>query len=89
MKSEEIYNAWKNGKSQIEIGKGFSDRVLKQIHQYEQGKRARIFDMQQFLEFISLHPLAKAALIATGAVAGVVRLVFMIIMILSKGDING
>ena len=89
MKSQKIYNAWKERKSQIGIGTGFSDRVMKQIHQYEEGKRVSLFDMQQFIEFISAHPLAKAALIAAGAATGFVRLVFMIVVILSKGEING
>lgn len=89
MKNEEIINAWKDHKSQIEIGETFTENVMNQVYQYEQKKRKPFFDIQPLIEFISAHPLAQASLIATGAVAGVVRIVFMIIMILSKGVING
>ena len=89
MKSREVYNAWKERKSQIEIAENFTDQVMNQVYQYTQKKRKPIFDMRQLVELISAHPLAKAGLIATGAIAGFIRLVFMVIMILSKGEING
>ena len=89
MKSEEIINSWKNQKDQIEIGEDFSRTVMNQIYKYEQNKRKPLFDIQRFVEFISIHPLAKAALVAAGAMAGFLRLVSMIIVILSKGEISG
>ena len=39
MKSEEIYNAWKEHKSQIGIRKNFADELMNLIYQYEQKKR--------------------------------------------------
>jgi len=89
MKSEEIINSWENQRGQIGVGEDFTKTVMNQIYQYEQNKRKPLFDVQRFIEFISIHPLAKAGLITTGAVVGFIRLVFMIIVILSKGVING
>ncbi|GAG26805.1 unnamed protein product [marine sediment metagenome] len=82
MKTEEIYNTWKEQKSQIEVGKGFSDKVMSQIHQYEQNKRKSLFDVQSLIELMSAHTLAKAGLILTGGVVGFIRVVLMFRMVL-------
>jgi len=89
MKSEEIYNIWKKRKSQIEVSNTFSDKVMSQIFQYEQARRRPLFDFQQLVDTISGHTFAKAGLVAAGAAVGLVRLIFMILVILGRGDING
>jgi len=89
MKSEETYNAWKKRKSQIEVSGTFSDKVMSRIYQYERARRRPLFDFQRFVETISAHTFAKGALVAAGAAMGLVRLIFMILVILSRGDING
>ena len=78
MKSEEAYNAWRNKKSQIEIGENFTKEVMNQVYEYEQEKRKPLFDVQRLVELISAHPLAKIGLVAAGAVTGLVRIVFMV-----------
>ena len=82
MKTEEIYNTWKEQKSQIEVDKGFSDKVMNQICQYEQNKRKSLFDVQSLIELMSAHALAKAGLILTGGVVGFIRVVFVVTMVL-------
>jgi len=82
MKTEEIYNTWKEQKSQIEVDKGFSDKVMNQICQYEQNKRKSLFDVQSLIELMSAHTLAKAGLILTGGVVGFIRVVFVVTMVL-------
>jgi len=82
MKSEEIYETWKKRKSRIEIGKGFSDRVMNQIHQYEREKRASLYDVHHLIEFISSHPLAKAGVVVAGALIGFVRVAFTVHILL-------
>lgn len=89
MNSQEVYNAWQKGKSRVDIRRDFADKVMSHVYQYEQNKSKPLFDLQHLVELVSAHPLAKAALIAMGAVTGFVRLMLMIIVILSKGDING
>lgn len=84
MKTEEIYNTWKEQKSQIEVGKGFSGKVMSQIYQYEHGKRMPLIDMDRVAELISAHPLAKAGLVAAGAVAGFVRVAFVVCVFLGS-----
>lgn len=89
MRSEEVYKAWKEEKHQIEISKSFADEVMNQVYQYEQEKSGPMFSLRRLVDFISVHPLAQAALVMAGAVTGFIRLVLMILMILSRGDING
>lgn len=89
MKSEEIYNIWTKRKSQIEVSNTFPGKVMNQIYQYERVRRRPLFDFQQLVDTISAHTFAKAGLVAAGAAVGFVRLIFMILVILSRGDING
>ena len=89
MNRQEVYNAWKEKKRQVDISEDFTDEMMNQIHQYEQKKSKSLFDMQRLIDVISDHPLAKIGLIAVGAVTGLVRLIFVIIMILNEGVING
>ncbi|MDH4240681.1 MAG: hypothetical protein OEW48_14070 [Phycisphaerae bacterium] len=78
MKTEEIYNAWKEQKSQIDVDKGFSDKVMSRINQYERQKRKPVFDGHRLIELISTRPLGKAAVVAAGAVIGFVRIAYVI-----------
>ena len=82
MKRQEVYNAWKEKKRQVDISEDFTDETMNQIHQYEQRKRKPLFDIQWFVELVSAHPLAKAGMIAAGAVAGFIRLVFVVYAVL-------
>ena len=78
MKSEEIYNAWKERKSQIDIRVNFADEVMNQIYRYEQKKRKPLFDGHRVIELISAHRFAKAGVVTAGAVAGLVRIMFVV-----------
>jgi len=82
MKSEEVYDTWKEEKSQIDIRQDFADEVMNQVYQYERNKKKPLLDMQRFVEVISAHPLAKAGLIAAGAIAGFIRMAFTVYMFL-------
>jgi len=78
MKSEEIYNAWKERKSQIDIRENFADELMNQIYQYESEKRKPLFDGHRLIELISTRPLSKAAVVTAGAVTGLVRIMFVV-----------
>lgn len=78
MKSQEVYNAWKEKKHQIDIQGDFADKVMNQVYRYEQAKRKPMFDMQRLVELISAHPLAEAGLITAGVITGFVRIVFIV-----------
>lgn len=78
MKTEEIYNAWKEQKSKIEICKDFSDKVMGRIYQYEGEKRQTLFDGHRLIELISTRPLRKAAVVAAGVLIGFVRMTLVI-----------
>ena len=78
MKSEEIINSWKNQRNQIKVGQNFTEKVMVQIHQYEQKKRKPLFDAQRFVELISVHPLIKTGMVLASVVIGFVRVVLML-----------
>jgi hypothetical protein len=82
MKSEKFYEDWKKQRSQIEVGHDVTDDVMNLVYQHEQLKREPLFDVQQSLEFIFVHPLAKAGLVAAGAVAGFIRVAFTVYVFL-------
>jgi len=78
MKRQEIYNAWKETKRQIDISEDFSRQMLNQIYRYEREKRKSLFDGHRLIELISAHRLAKAGLVTAGAVTGFVRIMFVV-----------
>ncbi|NIA32095.1 MAG: hypothetical protein GWP06_19570 [Actinobacteria bacterium] len=82
MDTEKIYNLWKSKKSYLKTNQNFSNTIIKRINQYEQKKRKPFFDMYKIIDFISIQPLAQVALFAAGAIAGFVRLIFVIRMVL-------
>ena len=78
MKSEKIYDDWKKQRSQIEIGENFTEKVMCQVHRYEQRRKASSFDTQWLVEATTAHPLVQAAMIAVGAIVGFIRLAIML-----------
>jgi hypothetical protein len=78
MKSEEIYDAWKKSKSQIDLRKNFTAEVMNQIYQYERDKGRPLFDVQQLIELISAHRFVKAGVVTAGVVTGLVRIMFVV-----------
>jgi hypothetical protein len=89
MNSKDAYKTWIERRSQINVREQFTDEVMRRIYHYEQRKRISLFDYQRLVELISAHWSAQAALVVVGAVTGFIRLVFVILVILNKGDING
>ena len=82
MDTEKIYDLWKNKKSHPEIDHDFSDTIMERVNLYEQKKRTPFFDMYKIIDFISIRPLAQAALFTIGAITGFVRFVFIVKMVL-------
>jgi len=78
MKSEEIYNAWKESKSRIDVRENFTDDVMNRIYRYERNRKKPLFDVQRLLELISAHRLVKAGVITAGAVTGLVRIIVVV-----------
>jgi hypothetical protein len=89
MKSDEVYESWRQEKRQIEVSRNFTDRVMDEIFQLEQNRNIIQLKMNKLIELISFHPLAKTGLVAVGAVIGIVRVIIMILAILSNGVVNG
>ncbi len=74
MKSQDAYNAWKDRRNRVEVGQDFTEKVMNQIHQYEQKKTIPSLRVQRLVELISIHPLAKVGVAAAGAVVGAIRI---------------
>ena len=89
MNDNEVYESWRQDKSQIDASPNFTDRVMNQVYQWEQSRKKPLLTMERLIELISFHPLAKTGLIAFGAATGILRLIIMINTILSNGVING
>jgi len=89
MKDHEVYESWRQAKSQIDVSQNFTGEVMDQINAWEQSRNFRRFNVARFVELISFHPLAKTGLVAVGAITGILRLIIMIHAILSNGVING
>ena len=82
MKSEKLYEDWKEQRSQAEVGHDFKEKVMKQVYQYEQRRKSSLFDIQWLVETITAHPLIQAAMIAVGAIVGFIRLALMLHVLL-------
>jgi hemerythrin superfamily protein len=78
MKSEEIYDAWKERKSQIDLRENFADEVMSRIYQYERDKGKPLFDVQRLIELISAHRYVKAGVVTASVVAGLARIMFVV-----------
>jgi len=89
MKDCEVYESWKQEKSQINVSQNFTDQVMNRIHKWEQSRNISQLKMERLIELISINPLAKTGLVAVGAVTGILRLIIMIHAILSNGVVNG
>jgi len=89
MKDHEVYESWKQAKSQIDVSQNFTGEVMDQIYAWEQSRKFRRFNVARLIELISFHPLAKTGLVAVGAITGIVRVIIMIHAILSNGVVNG
>ena len=78
MKRNEIYQAWKKQRTQVEISKSFGDDIMNRIRQYKRERRKPLVDVYGLIELISAHPLAKAGAVTAGAVIGLVRITFVV-----------
>ena len=82
MKNEQFYDDWKRQRSQVEVGDDLTEKVMKQVYQYEQKKKKPLLYMQRFVETIYDHPLAKAGMVVAGMVAGFIRIAFTVYVFL-------
>lgn len=89
MRSNKVYESWKQKKCQVEVSQNFTDGVMDEIYQLEQNRNITQLEMNRLIELISFHPLAKTGLVAAGAIIGIVRVIIMVLAIFSNGVING
>ena len=76
MNREKIYNQWCDKAKHVEISSGFANEVMSKVQLYEQTKNKPWFDWNSLLDRITTHKAAKAAFIAIGATAGLLRVLF-------------
>lgn len=83
MNNDEILELWQEARSQLEISQGFSDGVMNRIFECESRRSPAAFDLYRLIEVISSSPVATAAVVALGAVAGVVRVAIVVLALLA------
>jgi hypothetical protein len=82
MKTEEILKLWADTKLQINPEGDFSSKVMSRIYEYDRQRKKPLFDISWLVEIATSNPLAKAAMIMTAAMAGVLRVVFLMCTLL-------
>ncbi|HBG28372.1 MAG: hypothetical protein A2Y10_11265 [Planctomycetes bacterium GWF2_41_51] len=79
MDKRKIYESWKE--KDVKISDSFADKVMNKVFEYE--RRPRFFDVQRIIEIISAHSIIKNSLIVMGAVAGSIRVMYMLLIAFS------
>ena len=79
MNPQEIFDAWKAQKSQGNVGREFTDRVMAAIRRRE---ATRVAGPLAPLRDIAAQPWAKAAAIIVGALLGLARIIATLQLIL-------
>jgi len=77
MKVDEIYRLWKDRAGQVKPLPDFRDGVMNRIYRYEAQRRTRLWDSDWLLDWLAGRPLVKAALVAAGAMGGLLRVAFV------------
>ena len=89
MNINEIYHAWKENRRRIEPGPDFTDQVINKIVQYEREKRNTRFDLRSWGDFFISYFPVKAALVAGGTLAGLIRVVVVLRILLGCASVAG
>ena len=82
MKNQELYGAWKKNDREVEISETFAGRVMNEIYAYEQRQSRVLLYIQRLVELAAGRPLVKTALVAAGALVGIVRIAFVVCLFL-------
>ena len=83
MNGDEIIKLWAERRSQVETPRDFADRVMNQLHRRDSRGRRPVFDIYRLIEIISSSPAATAAVVALGAVTGIVRVSIVVLSFLA------
>jgi hypothetical protein len=78
MNDNDIFETWKERRSEIEVSNDFADKVMNQITAHEQTKTKFRFDLNEIFMRLSAYRLVKASLVAGSAIIGLARLIFMV-----------
>jgi hypothetical protein len=82
MKHEEMFNTWKRHKEQIEVSPGFPEQVMARLREGRAAGHARAVASVSGLGRVVARPWAKAAVVVLGVLAGLVRIVLTLDLIL-------
>jgi len=78
----QLYDAWKENKSQIYISKDFTSKVMSQIYGYEKSKTRPFEALCWIASVLSSNPVAQAGLVATGSIVGLIRITLVVSILL-------
>ncbi len=83
MNSDEIIKLWAERRSQVETPQDFAGKVMNQLHERHSHGRRPVLDIYRLMEIISSSPAATAAVVALGAVTGIVRVSIVVLSFLA------
>ena len=81
MTSQEIFDAWKTQKKQIDVSEGFSNRVMANVHRRPTTRTAGY--LRPLFGGVTTRPWARAAVLAAGVIFGLARILATIHLVLS------
>jgi len=81
MKHEEMFNTWKRHKERIAVSIGFPERVMTHVRERQAAQQAPAVSAS-LLRRVVARPWAKAAVVVLGVLAGLVRIVMTLDLIL-------
>lgn len=73
MNRQNIYDQWKQKKADVPTDTDLADKVMHAIDLYEEKKKLPLIDFDRLAEKFAALKFAKPALIASGAVVGLIR----------------
>lgn len=83
MNTEMFYQRWKSGQTRTDFSGNFTDRVMKDVRDYQRTRRQPWFDRYALGVWLSTHRLAQAGLVIASALIGLMRLTLVWRFILS------
>ena len=82
MNRQDLFNTWKEHKEEVEVSRGFSERVMTHVARREVTRRTSITTSTSWLKQVAARPWARAAIVILGVSIGLVRIIMTLDLIL-------
>lgn len=82
MNRQDLFNTWKEHKEEVEVSRGFSERVMTHVAKRGVARRASVTTSTSRLRQMTARPWARAAIVILGVSIGLVRIIMTLDLIL-------